>query len=127
MQQRVRRRVRLRRRRPGQVPWKRARLEKNPVFDKTVPNFVRSLIAAFARNAIHFHAEDGSGYAFVGQWIYELDSFNPQIAAGLAKIWSDYKRLPEKQQAHMKRELEKIKAKPGLSKGTFEIVSKTLA
>lgn len=103
------------------------KLEKDPVFDKTVPNFVRSLIAAFARNAIHFHAEDGSGYAFVGQWIYELDSFNPQIAAGLAKIWSDYKRLPEKHQVHMKRELEKIKAKSGLSKGTFEIVSKTLA
>jgi len=102
------------------------KLQSNPVFDKTVPNYIRSLIAAFARNPIHFHAEDGSGYAFVGQWIYELDGFNPQIAAGLSKIWVDYKRLPPKNQIHMKRELEKIQAKPDLSKGTFEIVSKTL-
>jgi aminopeptidase N len=96
------------------------------VFDIKVPNLVRSLIGSFARNALHFHAADGSGYAFVAQKIRELDKLNPQIASGLAGAFKDYGRLNEKAKVLMKEELESIISVEGLSKNVYEIVSKIL-
>jgi aminopeptidase N len=96
------------------------------VFDIKVPNLVRSLIGSFARNALHFHAVDGSGYRFVAQKILELDKLNPQIASGLAGVYKDYGRLNEKAKTLMKAELEKIITTEGLSKNVYEIVSKIL-
>ena len=101
-------------------------LLNDEVFDIKVPNLVRSLIGSFARNALHFHATDGSGYAFVSQKIRELDKLNPQIASGLAGAYKDYGRLNEKAKALMQEELESIISVEGLSKNVYEIVSKIL-
>jgi aminopeptidase N len=103
------------------------KLLDDEVFDIKVPNLVRSLIGSFARNALHFHAADGSGYTFVADKILELDKINPQIASGLAGVYKDYGRLNEKAKALMKVELEKIVNTEGLSKNVYEIVSKILA
>jgi len=96
------------------------------VFDMKVPNLVRSLIGSFARNALHFHAIDGSGYTFIADKVLELDKINPQIASGLAGVFKDYGRLNEKAKGLMKTELEKIVNTEGLSKNVYEIVSKIL-
>ena len=40
-------------------------LESHPQFSLQNPNKARALVAAFARNAVLFHAVDGSGYAYV--------------------------------------------------------------
>ncbi len=101
-------------------------LLNDEVFDIKVPNLVRSLIGSFARNALHFHAADGSGYRFISQKILELDKLNPQIASGLAGAYKDYGRLNEKAKTLMKAELEKIITAEGLSKNVYEIVSKIL-
>lgn len=110
-----------------ETPANVKRLLEDEVFDIKVPNLVRSLIGAFARNALHFHAVDGSGYCFIAEKILELDKLNPQIASGLAGVFKDYARLNEKEKALMKVELEKILNTKDLSKNVYEIVSKILA
>nr|WP_275856578.1 aminopeptidase N [Sulfurimonas sp. MAG313] len=101
-------------------------LLEDEVFDIKVPNLVRSLIGSFARNALHFHAVDGSGYQFIADKVLELDVLNPQIASGLAGVYKDYTRLNEKAKGLMKKELEKIIACKDLSKNVYEIISKIL-
>ena len=101
-------------------------LENDPVYDGTVPNLFRSLIGSYARNYVHFHHESGRGYKFIADKIIWLDKLNPQIAAGLSGVFKDYKKLLESRKDLMKVELERIKETDGISKNTYEIVSKIL-
>jgi aminopeptidase N len=110
-----------------ETPENVKKLLDDEVFDIKVPNLVRSLIGSFARNALHFHAVDGSGYRFVADKILELDKLNPQIASGLAGVFKDYGRLNETAKGLMKAELEKIVNTEDLSKNVYEIVSKILS
>ena len=98
----------------------------HPQFALTNPNKVRALIGTFARNTPHFHAADGSGYAFVAQKICEINAFNPQIAAGLARTFNLMKRLEPHRQNLMRNELTKLAAMESLSKDVREIVEKIL-
>ncbi len=109
-----------------ETPENVKRLLDDEVFDMKVPNLVRSLIGSFARNALHFHAVDGSGYTFVADKVLELDKLNPQIASGLAGVFKDYNRLNEQAKELMKVQLEKILSSKDLSKNVYEIVSKIL-
>ncbi|WII92880.1 aminopeptidase N [Kingella negevensis] len=99
----------------------------HPQFSLTNPNKVRSLIGVFARNVPHFHAADGSGYAFVAEKVREINAFNPQVAAGLARTFNLMKRIEPQRQALMRGELEKLVALDTLSKDVREIVKKILA
>ena len=101
-------------------------LLNDEVFDMKIPNLVRSLIGSFARNSLHFHAVDGSGYSFVADKVLELDNLNPQIASGLSGVFKDYAKLNENAKPLMKVELEKILNTKELSKNVYEIVSKIL-
>jgi len=110
---------------PGTLERVKAAME-DPVFDLKVPNLVRALIGTFARNPYHFHAHDGSGYAFVAEQIIELDRINPMIAAGLAGAFKTYNRMNVRSKAQMRSELEKVLGHRGISKNVFEIVEKIL-
>ncbi|PHR54064.1 MAG: aminopeptidase N [Arcobacter sp.] len=109
-----------------ETPSNVIRLLNDEVFDIKVPNLVRSLIGSYARNALHFHAVDGSGYEFIADKVLELDKLNPQIASGLSGVYKDYGRLNEKARGLMKAQLEKIINTKELSKNVYEIVSKIL-
>ncbi len=98
----------------------------DPVFDMKVPNLVRALIGTFARNHRHFHAKDGSGYAFVAEKIVELDRINPMIAAGLTGAFKTYSRMNPHNRALMKEVLQTVAATEGLSKNVFEMVGRIL-
>ena len=103
-------------------------LMRHPAFNFKNPNRVRALIGMFAHtNPIHFHAADGSGYAFVAEQIVALDALNPQVAARMTGSLIRWRRYDTDRQALMKAGLEKILARPGVSKDTFEIASKGLA
>ena len=67
-------------------------LEKHPSFSLANPNKARALVSAFSRNAALFHAADGSGYAYVGEKIRELDGFNPQVAARMTNVFGRWKK-----------------------------------
>lgn len=102
-------------------------LEKDPVYDRTIPNLVRSLLAQFAMNKIQFNHPSGRGYKLIADRMLEIDKLNPQVASRLASAYKDYKRLPKNLKELMKPELERVLKSEGLSKNVFEIVSKILA
>lgn len=43
------------------------------------PNRLRSVVSSFASCQNKFHAEDGSGYEFMGDMVLEVDQLNPQV------------------------------------------------
>ena len=100
-------------------------LQTHPAYEAKNPNFVRSLIGGFAANTVHFHHRDGAGYHFLTDRIIEIDKFNPQLAAGLAKRMSTPHKYNHQRQAliqsQLKRLLENIN-----SPNVREIVSKSL-
>jgi aminopeptidase N len=103
-------------------------LTKHADFTMTNPNRVRSLIGVFGMmNQVRFHAADGSGYAFLGDAVLELDGINPQVAARMVSCFNAWKRFDEGRQALQKAQLERISAKPDLCKDVREIVGRALA
>lgn len=102
-------------------------LLRHPAFSIRNPNKVRALIGAFCMsNPARFHDPSGSGYAFLAERVLELDNVNSQVAARLASGFNVWQRCVEPQKSLMRRQLESILAKPGLSKDVYEIVSKSL-
>ena len=103
-------------------------LTRHEAFNIRNPNKVRALVGAFAHgNTVNFHDSSGSGYEFVADYIIELNKLNPQIASRLTTVFTTWRKYDEQRQALMKRQLERIKAEPDLSKDVYEIISKSLA
>jgi aminopeptidase N len=102
------------------------KLENDPIYDRTIPNLVRSLLGQFAVNKIQFNHPSGRGYQLIADRMLELDKLNPQMASRLAGAFKDYNRLPATLKSLMKPELERVAKARGLSKNVFEIISKIL-
>lgn len=101
-------------------------LLKHPDFKLTNPNRVRSLIGAFAQaNPRYFHAEDGSGYAFIADLILQIDKINPQLSSRLATPFTRWQRFAKNHQELMLIELKKLAAHD-LSVDLGELVAKSL-
>jgi aminopeptidase N len=97
-------------------------------FDLKNPNRVRALIASFASgNQVRFHDPSGRGYGFLADIIIQLDPTNSQVAARLVPPLGQWRRMGPARQAMMKQELQRILDAPGLSKGTYEMVSRSIA
>jgi aminopeptidase N len=101
-------------------------LEKSPVYDPRNPNKFRALIGGFAQNLVRFHDRSGEGYRFVADKVLEADPLNPHTASRLATVFGKYGRLDPERKKRMGKELRRILSSKGLSRHTFEIVSKTL-
>merc|ERR1719223_1454483 len=101
-------------------------LTKHPDFNLANPNRCRSLISAFAMNSAPFHAEDGSGYKFLGDTIADLDKLNPQISSRMASSLIQWRRYDDKRATSMRSELEKLKSMEKISDDLFEVVSRGL-
>ncbi|MDK2777865.1 MAG: aminopeptidase N [Pseudomonadota bacterium] len=102
-------------------------LQEHEAFDWRNPNKVRSVIGAFANQAlVHFHATDGSGYELLADAVLKLNDSNPQIAARLLGPLTKWKRLVPAQAQLMKAQLQRIMAHGALSKDVYEVVSKSL-
>jgi aminopeptidase N len=104
------------------------RLTTHPAFDLKNPNRMRALVGSFAMaNQLRFHDAGGAGYAFLAEQIIALDAVNGQMAARMTSPLGTWRRHDEKRQALMKQALQRILAQPQLSRGTFEMTSKSLA
>ncbi len=102
-------------------------LMQHPGFSMTNPNKVRSLLGSFCRgNPVCFHASDGSGYQFLTENILKLDKLNPQISARLVQAISRWRRFDEPRAGMMQEQLQIILDTDGLSKDTYEVVSRSL-
>ena len=103
-------------------------LMSHPAFTMRNPNKVRSLVGAFAMgNPRHFHAKDGSGYEFYADRLIELDDINPQVAARLCAPLGKWAKYDGDRAAKMKAALDRILAKPEISRDLYEIASKSAA
>lgn len=102
-------------------------LEKDPVYDATVPNCVRALWRSFSSNTSQFHHPTGRGYRLLARKIEEVDRFNPQLAAGLAGAFRLRPKLPADLQKAMEQALSPLMASGALSKNVYEVLSKILS
>jgi len=103
------------------------RLQEHPAFTLTNPNRVRALIGSFAfGNPTQFARPDGAGFACVARAVAALDSTNPQVAARLLTAFGSWRRLEKSRAAKAGEMLNGIKAIPGLSRDTADILGRTL-
>ena len=113
--------------RPQTVDDVRA-LSSHPDFDLRNPNRVRALVGAFSSgNQVRFHDASGAGYRFLADTVIALDPLNGQTASRLVGPLGAWRRQDAGRQALMRAELERILAASGLSRLTYEKVSKALA
>ena len=112
---------------PGTIDHVKA-LTRHPAFDLKNPNRARALIGGFSMaNPSKFHDASGSGYAFLADQVVALDALNAQMAARMVVPLGTWRRQDEARQTLMKRALERVLATENLSKGTFEMATKSLA
>ena len=95
----------------------------HPQFDARNPNRLRALLLGFASNQPRFHAPDGRGYALLAAQVLETDRINPQSAARLIQPLTRWRRFAEPWGPAMRAELERVAARPGLSRDLTEVVT----
>ena len=95
-------------------------------FDLMNPNKVRSLLGAFSQNLTCFHQTSGDGYRLLADQVLALDPHNRLTAARLVEPLIRYQKMPAHAQNLMKAQLKRIQETVGLSKDTYEVVSKAL-
>ncbi|KXF80631.1 aminopeptidase N [Enterovibrio coralii] len=99
----------------------------HPAFSLKNPNRTRSLVASFCNNnPVHFHAKDGSGYAFLTEILTQLNTSNPQVASRLIDPLLKFKRFDEDRQALMRSSLERLASLDNLAKDLYEKINKAL-
>jgi aminopeptidase N len=101
-------------------------LVKHPAFQIKNPNCCYSLILAFARSAVNFHAADGSGYEFLADMVLEVDKVNHQVSARIAGAFTAVKQVDTARQALIQAQLKRMMATEGLSANVSEILAKTI-
>ncbi len=101
-------------------------LMKHPDFNIKNPNRVYAVLLRFGENLVRFHDEKNPTYKFMADQIIAIDKINPQVATRVAGAFDTWQKLApdQKKKAHV--ELQRM-AQSGLSKNTYEIVSKQLA
>jgi aminopeptidase N len=103
-------------------------LMQHPDFNLRNPNRARSLIFSYcSANPGGFHRADAAGYVFWSERVIELDAFNPQVAARLARALDRWKKLAEPYRQAAKTAIERVVAKTDLSNDVREVVSRALA
>jgi aminopeptidase N len=102
-------------------------LKTHPDFDLRNPNRIRALVSSFAGNQVRFHDASGAGYLLYADTIIQLDPTNPQVAARMISPLGQWRCFDAGRQHLMKQELQRILDRPGLSRNTFEMASKSIA
>ena len=101
-------------------------LARHRDFTLANPNRLRALVGAFAANQRALHEPSGRGYRFLADMILAADRINPQTAARLVPPLGRWRRFDAGRAAMMRAELERIVARPGLSKDVTEQATKSL-
>ena len=114
--------------RGGQVLSLVRNLMLHPDFHIKNPNRARSLIFSLcSANPGAFHRLDAAGYVFWSERVLELDAFNPQVAARLARALDRWSKLAEPYRTAAREAIARVAAKPDLSNDVREVVSRALA
>lgn len=101
-------------------------LMQHPDFHVHNPNRARSLISSFCVNAAAFHRSDAAGYVFWSERVLEIDSFNPQVAARLARSMDRWRKLVEPYRSAAHEAIRRVAAKDDLSADVREVINAAL-
>ena len=101
-------------------------LSAHPAFTLKNPNRFRAVFGALSGNHAGFHYRDGKSYRLLADQLIALDKLNPQTTARLSGAFETWKRYDADRQEMIKAELDRIKATPGLSRDTTEMVTRIL-
>ncbi len=99
---------------------------EHPDFNIKNPNNVYSLLRAFGQNLTRFHDWGKPTYEFMLDKIFEIDSFNPQVAARLFEAFQTMGKWPKEQQERLISYLQKKIKGITVSKNTQEWVDSLL-
>ncbi len=100
----------------------------HPDFNLRNPNRARSVIFSYcSANPGAFHRTDAAGYVFWSEKVIEIDAFNPQVAARLARALDRWKKLAEPYRSAAREAIARVAAKPDLSNDVREVVTRSLA
>jgi aminopeptidase N len=103
-------------------------LMAHPDFNLKNPNRARSVIFSYcSANPGAFHRADAAGYVFWSERVLELDAFNPQVAARLARALDRWKKLAEPYRSAAREAIARVAAKADLSNDVREVVTRALA
>ena len=103
-------------------------LMAHPDFNLKNPNRARSVIFSYcSANPGAFHRTDAAGYVFWSECVIELDGFNPQVAARLARALDRWKKLAEPYRSAAREAIARVAAKTDLSNDTREVITRALA
>ena len=102
-------------------------LTEHEAFTKPTPNRMRALYGTFSQaNPKGFHAEDGSGYEFVADFIMELDAKNPQVASRMIGVFEKFRQHRMDLQTQMEAQLRRLAAMESLSTDLSEKLERYL-
>jgi aminopeptidase N len=110
----------------GDVLPKVRQLLLHPDFHIRNPNRARSLLSAYCANPSAFHRTDAAGYVFWSERVLELDGFNPQVAARLARALDRWRKFSSPYQSAAQEALRRVAAKSDLSADVREVISSAL-
>jgi aminopeptidase N len=78
-------------------------------------------------NPAAFHRTDAGGYVLWADAVREIDGFNSQLAARLARTMDRWHHLAEPWRSAAREAVARVAAKTDLSPGVREIVERALA
>jgi aminopeptidase N len=111
----------------GRVFQRAKALMSHPEFSLKNPNRARSLLFTLMMfNPAAFHRADAAGYVFWSDRVLELDAFNPQVAARLARVLDRWRKLAEPYRGAAREAIARVAARPDLSNDVREIVTRAL-
>ncbi|WP_180683295.1 aminopeptidase N [Tepidicella baoligensis] len=103
-------------------------LMQHPDFHLRNPNRARSVISTYCHaNPGAFHRADAAGYAFWCERVLEIDAFNPQVAARLARALDRWSKLAEPYRSAAREAIARVAAHDALSNDVREVVTRALA
>jgi aminopeptidase N len=103
-------------------------LMQHPDYTPRNPNRARSLLFAYCiGNPAGLHRADCAGYDFWADRVLEIDAFNPQVAARLARALDAWARLTQPYRAAAGAAIERVAAASKLSNDVREVVTRALA
>ncbi|MDR9806147.1 aminopeptidase N [Rhizobium hidalgonense] len=113
---------------PGAKTLERVRtLMDDPLFKRTNPNRMRSLVGTFAfANPTGFGRADGEGYRFLARQILDIDERNPQLAARILTSMRSWRSLEPARAELARAALTEIEQAAALSTDVRDIVERTL-
>jgi len=101
---------------------------QHPDFHLRNPNRARSVISTYCHaNPGAFHRADAAGYVYWRERVLEIDGFNPQVAARLARALDRWKKLAEPYRSAAREAIARVAAHETLSNDVREVVTRALA